>query len=451
MVNALFGGRVSLAEANRFGQQTFLADMFYRANSRRPRSPIDIPGKPPPPVRPVDYRQLVLFPARRDLAAGAARGFGPPPDPVLDGALWAVAGEHADLHGWSVWVLERTRRALRILLALQDTPGASILASDVAALSAIGLPVRPTSEVLASVGMLVDDRVPAIVRWFGQQVADLPEQIRTELGVWFDVARNGSSTPPRFRPRSEATVKSQLDFALPTIRVWAATHPSLREISRDDVRAALPPSGAPRSTTLQGLRSIFRVLRARKLVFVNPTVRISVPNPARTAPDPIDLVSVRDAFNSDDPTRAALAALLAFHAPRVRELRHLRLTDARDGRLHLPNRVVPLAAPARDRLAAYLDYRQRTWPNTANPYLFVHYRNATTTTPVTPWWIGQRLGMAAQSIRMDRILDEAHASGGDIRMVAELFGLSVAGAYRYITTVDHPDIRRFEHRGDGRG
>ena len=78
--------------------------------------------------------------------------------------------------------------------------------------------------------------------------------------------------------------------ALPTLRAWAATRDSLREISRADVLAALPP-GQPRATTMQGLRSIFRILRARKLVFTNPTFRIRVPAQAMTVPAAVDLAA----------------------------------------------------------------------------------------------------------------------------------------------------------------
>lgn len=235
-------------------------------------------------------------------------------------------------------------------------------------------------------------------------------------------------------------MKSQLAFALPTLREWARTHCSLREIGRDDVLAALPASGSPRTTTLQGLRSIFRVLKARRLAFVNPTARIRVAAPDTPAPPPVDLSSLRAALHSPDPATAALAGLLAFHAIRIYQLRTLHLTDVRDGRLWLDDHVIPLAEPVRQRLSAYLDYRQQRWPHTANPHLFIHYRNATTTSPVTPWWIRKRLGMSAQSIRQDRILDEAHATGGDVRQLCDLFGLSIAGAYRYTTTVDHPGI-----------
>jgi hypothetical protein len=48
--------------------------------------------------------------------------------------------------------------------------------------------------------------------------------------------------------------------------------------------------------------------------------------------------------------------------------------------------------------------------------------------------------MNAQAIRQDRILDEAHASNGNVRLICEPFGLSAAGAYRYTATVDHPGV-----------
>jgi hypothetical protein len=61
------------------------------------------------------------------------------------------------------------------------------------------------------------------------------------------------------------------------------------------------------------------------------------------------------------------------------------------------------------------------------------------TRPVTPWWFRKRLGISPQTIRQDRILDEAHATRGDIRRLIDLFGLSTAGAYRYAATADALD------------
>src|SRR6266536_879935 len=150
--------------------------------------------------------------------------------------------------------------------------------------------------------------------------------------------------------------------------------------------------------------------------------------PETREPLPTSLAPLRDALHSSDVTRAAIAAIAAFCAPTASQMARLLLTDVRDGRLHLPARTVPLAAPAQQRLAAYLDYRALTWPDTANPHLFVHYRTATRTGPVQADWVTTRLGMSAQAI------------GGDIRRLCDLFGLSVSGAERYTATVDHPAI-----------
>jgi hypothetical protein len=97
-----------------------------------------------------------------------------------------------------------------------------------------------------------------------------------------------------------------------------------------------------------------------------------------------------------------------------------------------------------DLLAAYLDYRNRRWPNTANPHLFLHYRSASRLEPVGQRWIWLIIGpgINARAIREDRILNEAHATGGDARRLADLFGLSIQAGTRYTNTVDHPDLTR---------
>ena len=50
------------------------------------------------------------------------------------------------------------------------------------------------------------------------------------------------------------------------------------------------------------------------------------------------------------------------------------------------------------------------------------------------------LGTAARNIRTDRILDEVLATGGDLRRICALFGMSVKGAARYTAILDHPSL-----------
>jgi hypothetical protein len=93
-------------------------------------------------------------------------------------------------------------------------------------------------------------------------------------------------------------------------------------------------------------------------------------------------------------------------------------------------------------LAAWLDYRARHWPGTANPHLFITQRSALGLGPAGHRWIKLKTGVpgGVQAIREDRILYEAHASGGDPRRLCDLFGLSVSAAERYTATLDHPDL-----------
>ncbi|GGU55732.1 hypothetical protein GCM10010211_20650 [Streptomyces albospinus] len=113
----------------------------------------------------------------------------------------------------------------------------------------------------------------------------------------------------------------------------------------------------------------------------------------------------------------------------------------RDGRLYLGGRVILLAEPVRVRLAAYLNLRARRWPTTVNPHLFINWQTATHTGPTSNVWATNILGISAQALREDRILDEVLATG-DLRRVCDLFGLSIAGAERYLAALDPSGITR---------
>jgi hypothetical protein len=425
---------VDVVGVNKEGQQLFFADMILK--KRKPHAaeaspdPAVIRPLPWPPGYPVTHRQLVLFDWPRDLTA--ARG--DPPLPDLAAALERAVEDHGARHGWRKSLRVTTARGIRVLLAVQDTPGATITASEAAALNQLrNCTVRPVLEVLDAVGMLVDDRPPPLEDWFDTQSEALADQVAGEVRQWFWALRDGTSTPPRSRPRSIETVRQHVSALVPALRSWsAAGHESLREIARDDVLAVLPGDTNRRRQMLGGLRSLFRFLKARRMVFANPTAKLRAEQPQPNYPLPIDLRVVRDALDDADPARAALTALVAFCGLRSGQLRALQLTDVRDGRLHLEDRTLVLAGPVRERLAAWLDERARRWPDTANAHLFVSHYTAVRTGPVSSVWITDTHRVPVKAIREDRILNEAIATGGDVRRLGDLFGLSVGGAERYV-------------------
>jgi hypothetical protein len=460
------GRAVDLADATRSGQQLFFANLSSRqAPVRRvvaaPRRPLGRSGRPRLPdldeiphgqrFVPVGWTQLALFDLEVDATTivGAAAA----DDSELVRYCDEAVRDHADTHGWSRKHTNDVRRTLRLVQALQHTPNARIKASDVLRLPALqgNISALSTLDVLAAVDLLNDDRISPVERYFNDQIDGLPAPMTAQLRVWFDVMINGSATPPRRRARHPATAKLHIRSLAPILRVWSAEgHDSLVSIERADIVAALPAAGPRRHAADQGMRSVFGVLKPRKLVFVDPTRGVAHNGTNTTVPLPLDTAAIRAALNSADRAAALAVALVAFHALASREVRAIKLTDIVDRRLSLGDRVIPLAAPVLPRLGAWLDHRARAWPATVNPHLFVNRRTAPRRTEVSrpfPW---KQVNLAPQTLREDRILDEIRATGGDIRHVCELFGLSVHGALRYATTLDATDDDTFGSRTQGR-
>ena len=439
-------GEYDAAFANRHGQQLFFALNVPKNPVNRKVVGIGVasPTAMPSSTRAaVDYRQLTLFGFRPDLAAHGRAGLQLRGRTERAAALEVLARQIGRHHGWSKRKTSDTCIGLRIVLGIQDDPNGPINASDVEQLRRIGLTVVSVLTVLTEAGALNDDRTSALDSWVIPRIEALPEPMRSELNCWFDVMKNGSTTPPRRRPRTEITIQLHLRWALPVLQAWAAEgHSSLREITKAMVLDALPASGNPRSTTGQGLKSVFRLLKARNVIFTNPTARVKTGGHANRQPVPLDVAAIHEALVSDNPARAAVVALVAFHGLRVGHLQRLQLSDLSNGILSIDGRSIPLADPVRDRLRTYLDYRARRWPNTANEHFFVHHRTAGRNELVTRRWIWLTVGpgLSAAAIREDRILNEAHATGGDMRRLTDLFGLSVNAATRYTITVDHPDL-----------
>ncbi|MET9387887.1 hypothetical protein ABZY09_44590 [Streptomyces sp. NPDC002928] len=307
--------------------------------------------------------------------------------------------------------------------------------------------VNPLLRLLAQLGMLDDDRVPSIVSWFRDSAAGLPEPMLGQLTTWFELMLSGSTTAPRVKARLHRWIRRKVSDALPALRAWADQgKESLASVTRADVLAVLPAGGTPRVAMLQGLRHILRPLKNQRITFTDPTARIFCGMPTTTIPLPVEVDDLRSLLHDQEVPRAALAI---FHALTSRQLRRLKTTDLRDGRLFLPNRTVLLADPVRTRLAAYLDYRNHRWPRTANPHLFVSQTTGCGEDPVSHVWINDVLGMPTSRLREDRLLHEAEATGGDPRRICDLFGLSVGAALRYTATVDQAGLVEYNLRNPG--
>ncbi|MDA8285875.1 MAG: hypothetical protein M0Z42_21800, partial [Actinomycetota bacterium] len=383
---------------NRHGQQLFFADMV---KARTVKSSFQLAEPAPLLLAPVSHRQLVFFDMTADLSDGFA-GMPAPKDTARAAGLDAFARDFAASRCWQYDHAWNVRAGIRLLLGLQHTPGAPVTRSEADVLRQVHLPVRAIGEVLTAAGWWDDDRIPAIVRWYEAKVVDLPEPMTAELRTWFDVMLRGSETPPRRIARSEITTRLYITWALPILQAWAANgHPSLREIAHDDVLAALPEQGMPRAQACRALRSVFGLLRQRKVVFVDPTARIRAWVPSGGQPLPVDTDLVRHALNDPNPARAAVAALVCFHGLRMGDVRALQLGDLRDGRLRVGGRVVVLAEPVSTRLRAWIDNRDARWPGSPNPHLFIHFRSATRTEPVGRRWVKLTLGIpgSVQALR----------------------------------------------------
>lgn len=421
-----------MLEMNRHGQQLFFVGLFRQKRQPVTSKPIIAPRRRT--SYPVAHQQLTMIDVPRDFKK--IHSVELLPDPGFGRFLDDAVRFHAEERGWSKTRINVTRQGLRLLAYAQATPGAPIKASHVAELDPVSFNRQPILDVLDSAGILDDDREPAIMAWYAQRVADLPSAMSDEINTWFEIMVQGSSTYPRSKPRAHVTIRVRVRSLLPVLRAWAAEgRTSLREITREDINQALPSQGSNRTLTCTALKSLFRILKAKRLVFSNPTTHLRSGRPESRIPLPINNAAMRAALGSGNPAREALATLIGYHALRSGQVRGLLLTDVRDGRLYLPDRTIVLAHQPRRCLTSWLDHRTATWPESTNPHFFINIQTAVRTAQVSNVWINSTLGFSAQALREDRILDEATATK-DIRRLVDLFGLSVKGAERYLDPLE---------------
>ena len=139
------------------------------------------------------------------------------------------------------------------------------------------------------------------------------------------------------------------------VQAWAETgRRSFAEITKADILtalAALPTDTSHRHFAENGLKSLFKILKGRRLVFANPMRGIDLTPVATNIPLPLDTALIRAELDSPNPAVALAVALVAFHGLTAKQVRELQLTDIVDGRLQLEGRDIPLGAPVRTRLS----------------------------------------------------------------------------------------------------
>ncbi|MFJ5921635.1 hypothetical protein ACIQF6_03390 [Kitasatospora sp. NPDC092948] len=213
----------------------------------------------------------------------------------------------------------------------------------------------------------------------------------------------------------------------------------------DAVTAVKGPRAHERAVAL---RSLFRALKHASSS--SPTPPAACTSPAVNCCPPLRPPACSPGYwkSSTRPADRLVLSLAALHATNGIDLRNRTLSDVLLTRRQLLIRrahgrhIVHLDDSTTTLLHAWLRYRHRRWPRTANPHLLITQQTASTTNPVSGDYIYRRFdlaGVTLRAVRVDRILDEAHETEDPVHLV-RVFGISVTSAMKDIHTA-HP------HRG----
>jgi integrase len=384
------------------------------------------------------WSQLLLFTdgVARDFRYGRVdlRRRPAPDNPWLARAL-EIADGIAETRGFDPVVRRDLRRTL-VMLLTEHRDGELVRSSEFhEVVRKRGGSIKQTREVLATMGILLDDRPPGFERWLQEKLAGLAPGIRSETERWARTLRDGGR---RSRPRSPHTVQTYVRFARPALLEWSARYAHLRQVTRDDLLAhAEPLRGQRRQTTLAALRSLFAWAKRNGLVFRDPAARIKVGRLDYPVWQPLRGDEIASTIAAATTPQARLVvALAAVHAARHGAIRALTLDDVDLGnrRLTITGRTRPLDELTHRLLLEWLDHRRRRWPNTANRHLLLSSHSALGHGPVSAPWTNRLLrGLSAtiERLRIDRQLEEAVASGADPLHLAVVFDLDESTAIRY--------------------
>lgn len=432
---------VDLSVAARTGQQLFFADMARSVSLARGRpgphqQVLTAPSRPVLRVVAPAWWQPPLFDQSPDLRRVSS--LDPPHDPAVATLMLTRAQTMAELRGWNARTLGQVRRGLRILTAAHQR-GEPIKATTVQQLTSMRLSALRVHEVLADLGLLIDDRPDSLGIFLNRQLDPLPAPIRAEVEAWLDVQRHGDS---RRRPHARSTITTRLFLILPFLTQCADRYATLRQVTRDDITAWLA-NHTSRAQAASALRSLFSVLKQKKMLFANPTRSVHTGRIVATIPTPIpaeDRQATGDTAR-DNTILRVIVTLTGIHALHPRQIRALQLSD-----IDLPNRRLcaggtdrPLDEHTAAAISDYLAYRRTRWPHTTNPHLLVTRRSAHGTEPVSSYWLIKQLRglpVTAQRMREDRMIEEGISTGADPLHLAAVFNVSVGTALRYATAAN---------------
>ncbi len=366
------------------------------------------------------------------------------PPGTLPSDLVSAVRAFADARGWKA---STTAGVTRAVLLLAGEGSWSLSEPVVSELRRLRLPVSRVREFLIDHGaQFADDRT---VAWIDQHLMTLAPTVRVEMTAWVE-ALDGKA--PGGKVRGGGTLRHYVAAVAPVITEWSQIHGSLREISSEDVASAVAElEGSRRVMTAVALRSLFKTLKSRRLIFSDPTRALS---PGRFPSTPVlglDPPSRSMLLSSLERADQRLVVLLAgVHALSRADIMGLHLDDIDlDAEtIEVRGHRRPLERLVADHAVAWLEIRRQRWPRSANPHLLVTEKSAYGIGPVSTGYfkgVFARLPTTAADLRADRLLAEAVDSGADPLRLVRLFGLSPAAAMRYCAAAVGEQAQAAEH------
>ena len=350
---------------------------------------------------------------------------------------------YAQARGWADDTVSEVRTSLRMVLDNPESLGPTPWTS--AAIEQLLLTTgshRSGKGILRVIEFLIDEgrATPSteltFERWISTQFHDFKPHIVAELTNWIDVMR-GNGPRPR-KPLQNNTIRSYVWILQGPLASWSQSYESLREVTTDAVDEQIRTfTGSERSLAATAMRSLFRTLKAKRIIFANPTTHLIRQNCPPGAPVGLQPDQRARLLSGAQRRDEELMILLAgVHALRIGQIARLRVDD-----VELASRTIKVDGTIRyldtltvQHLTAWLRHRRQRWPETANPHLLINAHTANGTDAIHTGHITKtfrRLGHTAHQLRVDRFLDEVHNGNADPIQLARLFGISDPTALYY--------------------